>query len=67
VNTLEILEEIPYFSFNKQIVKFLQYCQNEKGGFGGGHWQISHLAPTYSAILSNIFIHILLALLLVGT
>jgi protein farnesyltransferase subunit beta len=26
--------------------------QNRDGGFGGGHGQISHLAPSYAAILS---------------
>lgn len=26
--------------------------QNHYGGFGGGHGQSSHLAPTYAAVLS---------------
>ena len=26
--------------------------QNATGGFGGGHGQLSHCAPTYAAILS---------------
>lgn len=26
--------------------------QNPGGGFGGGHGQMSHCAPTYAAILS---------------
>ena len=26
--------------------------QNADGGFGGGHGQISHLAPSYAAVLS---------------
>ena len=26
--------------------------QNYDGGFGGGHGQLSHCAPSYSAILS---------------
>jgi protein farnesyltransferase subunit beta len=26
--------------------------QNETGGFGGGHGQMSHLAPTYAVVLS---------------
>ncbi len=27
-------------------------AQNSSGGFGGGHGQISHLAPSYAAVLS---------------
>lgn len=27
-------------------------AQNPNGGFGGGHGQISHCAPSYAAILS---------------
>lgn len=26
--------------------------QNTEGGFGGGHGQISHCAPSYAAVLS---------------
>lgn len=26
--------------------------QNATGGFGGGHGQISHCAPSYAAVLS---------------
>lgn len=26
--------------------------QNASGGFGGGHGQISHCAPSYAAVLS---------------
>lgn len=26
--------------------------QNVSGGFGGGHGQISHIAPSYAAVLS---------------
>ena len=33
-----------------RIISFLSKCQNEKGGFGGGPGQMSHLAPTYAAI-----------------
>ena len=32
------------------IIKFLAECQNEDGGFGGGPYQISHLAPTYATV-----------------
>ena len=27
-------------------------AQNASGGFGGGHGQLSHCAPSYAAILS---------------
>ena len=27
-------------------------AQNASGGFGGGHGQISHLAPSYAVVLS---------------
>lgn len=36
----------------RSIVAFLRQCRNEDGGFGGGFGQISHLAPTYAAVLS---------------
>lgn len=26
--------------------------QNDSGGFGGGHGQISHCAPSYAVVLS---------------
>jgi len=32
------------------IAKFLNTCQSETGGFGGGPGQISHLATTYAAV-----------------
>ncbi|CAF0703556.1 unnamed protein product [Brachionus calyciflorus] len=32
------------------VTEFLNSCQNETGGFGGGPGQISHLATTYAAI-----------------
>ena len=35
-----------------RVVQFLSRCQHEDGGFAGGPGQLSHLAPTYSAILS---------------
>ena len=30
----------------------LEAAQHPDGGFGGGHGQLSHLAPTYAAVLS---------------
>ena len=32
------------------IIKFLAQCQNTDGGFGGGPYQVSHLAPTYATV-----------------
>jgi len=32
------------------VIAFLNRCQSETGGFGGGPGQISHLATTYAAI-----------------
>lgn len=38
---------------DKQLMKkALQYCHSE--GFGGGHGQLPHLAPTYAAFLASI-------------
>lgn len=37
-------------AFLISIIKFLNNCQSEKGGFGGGPYQQPHLAPTYAAI-----------------
>lgn len=34
------------------IVRMLDYCRAEGGGFGGGHGQFAHLAPTYAAFLA---------------
>ena len=31
------------------LILFLR-CQNSTGGFGGGPFQFSHLAPTYAAV-----------------
>jgi len=32
------------------VISSLKACQHPDGGFGGGHGQIAHLAPTYAAI-----------------
>ena len=37
-----------------RVTSTFQACQNETGGFGGGHGQLSHIATTYAAILSLI-------------
>ncbi len=33
-----------------RVIQVLRSCQNENGGFGGGPYQISHVAPTYAAV-----------------
>lgn len=40
----------------KRIVETLRSCQNEDGGFGGGPGQISHLAPSYAAVCSLVYV-----------
>ena len=32
------------------VIDFLALCQDPEGGFGGGPFQLPHLAPTYAAI-----------------
>lgn len=57
LNTLLILKEIPEpQQVYPKIIRFISYCQCESGGFGGGHMQIAHLAPTYAAILSLLLV-----------
>ncbi len=34
------------------VIQTLSPMQNADGGFGSGHGQISHCAPSYAAILS---------------
>ncbi|CAG0893305.1 unnamed protein product [Cyprideis torosa] len=34
----------------EDMVHFLSRCQHPMGGFGGGPWQMAHLATTYAAI-----------------
>jgi len=34
------------------VVQTFAPAQNEGGGFGGGHGQLSHLAPSYAVVLS---------------
>lgn len=51
VHSLDLLGEPP-IDIASDIVDFLRRCLNPDGGFGGGPGQISHLAPTYAAVLS---------------
>ena len=34
------------------MVETFTAAQNASGGFGGGHGHLSHLAPSYAAVLS---------------
>ncbi|KAE8144308.1 beta subunit of farnesyltransferase [Aspergillus avenaceus] len=38
--------------FRERVVASIKPMQNLTGGFGGGHGQTSHCAPTYAAVLS---------------
>ncbi|OJJ44076.1 hypothetical protein ASPZODRAFT_135526 [Penicilliopsis zonata CBS 506.65] len=38
--------------FRRRVCATFTPIQNQSGGFGGGHGQISHCAPTYATILS---------------
>ncbi|RKF82890.1 Protein farnesyltransferase subunit beta [Golovinomyces cichoracearum] len=38
--------------YEKPLISTLRPIQNITGGFGGGHGQMSHLAPTYATILA---------------
>ncbi|EFX85095.1 hypothetical protein DAPPUDRAFT_194107 [Daphnia pulex] len=50
LHSLELLEvPIPDETKNA-VISFLNLCQNPTGGFGGGPFQYSHLAPTYAAV-----------------
>lgn len=39
-------------SYRESVIATARTMQNETGGFGGGHGQLSHLATTYSVILA---------------
>ncbi|KAL8666985.1 MAG: hypothetical protein Q9202_000907 [Teloschistes flavicans] len=38
--------------YRERVTQTLSAAQNASGGFGGGHGQISHCAPSYAAVLS---------------
>lgn len=38
--------------YRQRLVRTVRPMQNGAGGFGGGHGQMSHLAPTYAILLS---------------
>ena len=35
-----------------RVIQTFNAAQNRDGGYGGGHGQLSHCAPSYAAILS---------------
>jgi protein farnesyltransferase subunit beta len=42
--------------YRPRLVSTLRSIQNPDGGFGGGNGQISHLAPTYAAVMSLVMV-----------
>ncbi|KAL8729817.1 MAG: hypothetical protein Q9181_004863 [Wetmoreana brouardii] len=38
--------------YRERVIQTLSPMQNAGGGFGGGHGQLSHVAPSYAAVLS---------------
>ena len=40
------------YTYFSRVVETFTPAQNSTGGFGGGHGQISHCAPSYAVILS---------------
>ncbi|KAJ3446682.1 protein farnesyltransferase subunit beta [Anaeramoeba flamelloides] len=45
----EFAKEFIQKGFIKKAISTLSWCQSKEGGFGGGHLQLPHLAPTYAA------------------
>lgn len=43
-------------SYRGRVTSTVRQMQNATGGFGGGHGQMSHLAPTYAALLSLVIV-----------
>ncbi|KAI7844724.1 hypothetical protein COHA_001811 [Chlorella ohadii] len=51
VHSLELLgQPLPAEPDRTSIIQFLASCQHPEGGFGGGPYQLAHLAPTYAAV-----------------
>jgi protein farnesyltransferase subunit beta len=42
--------------YRDQVVSTLAPIQNASGGFGGGHGHFSHIATTYAAVLSLVYV-----------
>lgn len=51
LHSMSLLKKPPVDLFPR-CVDFLKRCQNRSGGFAGGPGQLSHLAPTYAAVLA---------------
>lgn len=51
LNGLSILGE-DVSSYRESLIETARSMQNETGGFGGGHGQLSHLATSYAVILA---------------
>ena len=51
LHSLALLEApLPETPTRESIIAFLASCQHPEGGFGGGPYQLPHLAPTYAAV-----------------
>ena len=51
LHSLALLQApLPDAPSRADIVAFLAACQHPEGGFGGGPYQLAHLAPTYAAV-----------------
>ncbi|XP_057372129.1 protein farnesyltransferase subunit beta-like [Daphnia carinata] len=50
LHSLELLEASIPDETKEAVISFLNLCQSPTGGFGGGPFQYSHLAPTYAAV-----------------
>jgi protein farnesyltransferase subunit beta len=52
LHALDLLgeRELIESEFSQSVTQFLRACQCQTGGFGGGPYQIAHLATTYAAV-----------------
>lgn len=50
LHSLWILNDMPDHETLSAVVKFLDQCQHEDGGYGGGPRQYPHLGTTYAAV-----------------
>lgn len=57
VHSLALLEcPLPLAPSRTAIISFLASCQHPEGGFGGGPYQLAHLATTYAAVAALVTI-----------
>ncbi|XP_049849925.1 uncharacterized protein LOC126320470 [Schistocerca gregaria] len=56
LHSLELLDVQPPLELRGKIISWLAECQSTSGGFGGGPGQLSHLAPSYAAILAIVIL-----------